>query len=667
VPGLLDGGLGPSEQQPLKLPGLLVGQPGLGAGVGLGGGRLAMLHQLDGTSTAALRFACGYDESHTRTTIRQEPPKCFFGHAGVSNQMHRDVGPNAATFARHDGDRRTKILCASVHWMYALAPRGSDSWLEEKMQPRRICFPVAALSAAYVAAGAVTNVIPDESRALFSLCLITMLSMIASAFSKMQPREMITTTVAATVLSMFVIYGWRRLFDPNAVVGPVPLFLEPLALAVLGVISIVAASIIALFFSASHRVFRFRWIVFGVTGSMLFAFCGMASRWAEQVNSRQAFLHQVVMLERSSDRNGWGERQDLSTLLAIFGRQREAREIPLQPNELGHKLSDPPDTPDSKPPFVVMPWREGMSKIAPEQRLVVIMEAHTVSEHRAWIEQTLASFRAAGFTHYFAETIGESGSTLKSRGYPTTRTGYYTDDPRFGNLVRTAIRLGFELGGYDLADNQFNRREEYQAATIAERFSSRPDIKMVVHAGHAHVFKHEVLNVGRYMASRLREKTGVEPFTIWQLSNQLPNDVYPTLIRQIGPITEPVMLVPPPRHVSEALFPESTVHPAVDAVVVHPPRIGREPTDRRGAFTDQMTRVPGVWLGNQWPVVIAAIPDGEPDNAIALDQIMLRPGETDFELWLPPTDYTIRVWSLDGPLSVNANIKSTPVRIEVIH
>jgi len=71
-------------------------------------------------------------------------------------------------------------------------------------------------------------------------------------------------------------------------------------------------------------------------------------------------------------------------------------------------------------------------------------------------------------------------------------------------------------------------------------------------------------------------------------------------------------------------------------------------------------------LGNQWPVVIAAIPDGEPDNAIALDQIMLRRGETDFELWLPHTDYTIRVWSLDGPLSVYANIKSTPVRVEII-
>jgi hypothetical protein len=533
------------------------------------------------------------------------------------------------------------------------------------MQPRRIGVLVAALGAAYVAAGAVMNLIPAESRAPALLCLITMLSMLASALSGMPPRRMITATVAATVLSTFVIYCWRRLFDPMAAVGPVPPSLEPLALAVLGVINIVAASLIALVFAASRRVSRFRWIVFAATGTVLFALCVMASLWAGATNSRQAFLRRVVMLEQSSDHNDWGERQELSTALAILGRQREAREIPLRPEAVGQELSDPPDTPDSDPPFVVTPWRDAIARIAAGRRLVVIMEAHTVSEHRAWIGQTLGVFRTAGFTHYLAETIAESGATLKSRGYPTSRTGSYTLDPRFGNLVRTAIRLGFEVGGYDSAAGDFDGREESQAATLAGRFASRPDLRMVVHAGHGHVFKHEVRNVGRYMAARLWEKTGVEPFTIWQLSNELPNDVYGPLIRRIGPITEPVMLVPPPGHLAEALFPESSVQPAVDAVVIHPPRLGREPTDRRGAFTDRMTRVPGVWLGNRWPVVIAAIPDGEPDESIALDQIMLRRGETDFELWLPPTDYAIRVWGLDGPLRVHADIRSTPVRVEI--
>lgn len=382
------------------------------------------------------------------------------------------------------------------------------------MPLRQIGFPVAALGTAYVAAGAVSNLLPAGSRALVSLCLITMVSMIASGYLKTQPRRLISAVVAATALAVFAIGCWRRWLNPMAAVGPVPPSLEAVALAVLGVINIAAAAIVAAVFSAGGRVFRFRWVVFGVTGTVLVAFCVSVARRVEGVNSRQALLRRVVMLEQSPDRIGWGERQELSTTLAFLGRQQESREIPLLPEVVGQKLADTPDTPDLDPRFVVTPWRDAITRIAAEHRLVLIMEAHTVTEHRAWIEQTLGSFRAAGFTHYFAEAIAESGSTLRSRGYPTSRTGSYTLDPRFGNLVRAAMQLGFEVGGYDLADGNFDRREQYQAATLARQFAARPDIRMVVHAGHGHVFKHDVRNVGRYMAARLWEMTGVEPFTI---------------------------------------------------------------------------------------------------------------------------------------------------------
>src|SRR3954468_8543426 len=97
------------------------------------------------------------------------------------------------------------------------------------MQLRQIGFPVTAFSAAYVAAGAVSNLLPAESRALVSLGLITMLSMVASAFFKTQPRQMISAVVAATLLAMVVISCWRRWFDPMAAVGPVPPSLEAVA------------------------------------------------------------------------------------------------------------------------------------------------------------------------------------------------------------------------------------------------------------------------------------------------------------------------------------------------------------------------------------------------------------------------------------------------------
>lgn len=89
-------GPGPLQQQPLQLPDLFVGQPRLGSGMGCGGqglggllghgepaiqggatdaedagndgGRLAPLHQFDGTSSSSFQFVCGSDRSHTYTT-----------------------------------------------------------------------------------------------------------------------------------------------------------------------------------------------------------------------------------------------------------------------------------------------------------------------------------------------------------------------------------------------------------------------------------------------------------------------------------------------------------------------------------------------------------------------------------------------------------------------
>src|SRR5262245_8991747 len=136
------------------------------------------------------------------------------------------------------------------------------------MPLRPTCLRVVALGAAYVAAGAVANLRPPGSRALVLLGLITMLSMIASAFSssRTRPRRWIPAMVAATVLSLFVISCWRRLFDPMAALGPVPPSLEPVALAALGAVNLVAGSIVAVVFSADRRVFRFRWLVFGAVG-----------------------------------------------------------------------------------------------------------------------------------------------------------------------------------------------------------------------------------------------------------------------------------------------------------------------------------------------------------------------------------------------------------------
>ena len=95
-------------------------------------------------------------------------------------------------------------------------PAGNGPFVEPLRQE------VLQAASAYVAAGAVSNLFPAGSRALVSLCLISMLSMTASGYFKTHPRRMIPAVVVATAVAMFAIGCWRRRFDPMEAVGPIP-------------------------------------------------------------------------------------------------------------------------------------------------------------------------------------------------------------------------------------------------------------------------------------------------------------------------------------------------------------------------------------------------------------------------------------------------------------
>ena len=98
-------------------------------------------------------------------------------------------------------------------------------------------------------------------------------------------------------------------------------------------------------------------------------------------------------------------------------------------------------------------------------------------------------------------------------------------DRAFGNVVRDALRLGFTLVPYEGSAKPETRaigpREEFHARALAAALREAPGGRLFVHCGFAHSFK-RAIGPGddeRWMACRLWEKTGVEPFTVWQLSS----------------------------------------------------------------------------------------------------------------------------------------------------
>ncbi len=194
---------------------------------------------------------------------------------------------------------------------------------------------------------------------------------------------------------------------------------------------------------------------------------------------------------------------------------------------------------------------EAISEIAARERIVIIMEAHNATQHREWIEQTLPMFHKAGFRHYAAEALSEAGAALKARGFPVEMTGYYVVDPRFGNLLRRAIELDFAIHEYEaLLANEIPQREEEQAQRLANIIAANPAGKIVIHAGFAHAYKQPVpgmgAGAGQWMAARLWEKTGIEPYCIYQGLDEYDSPNYPRLVELAGAADEPKLLIPPP-------------------------------------------------------------------------------------------------------------------------
>lgn len=74
---------------------------------------------------------------------------------------------------------------------------------------------------------------------------------------------------------------------------------------------------------------------------------------------------------------------------------------------------------------------------------VLINEAHYSSQHREFAASLLSAlYHQHGFRYLAPEALSSKDSSLERRGYANIHTGYYIDDPSFGNMINEALRLG---------------------------------------------------------------------------------------------------------------------------------------------------------------------------------------------------------------------------------
>lgn len=156
-------------------------------------------------------------------------------------------------------------------------------------------------------------------------------------------------------------------------------------------------------------------------------------------------------------------------------------------------------------------------RLAKSRKAVFFNEAHSAPITRTLTIELLSKLRAEGFNYFAAETLYETDPGLQKRGYPTPKTGFYINEPLYGEMVRTALKLGYKVLPYDVEDAGVgDPRERAGAKNLARIFDKDPKARLVVDAGFAHIQKTGKYLGGSSMAEFFHKISGIDPLCIEQ-------------------------------------------------------------------------------------------------------------------------------------------------------
>lgn len=156
-------------------------------------------------------------------------------------------------------------------------------------------------------------------------------------------------------------------------------------------------------------------------------------------------------------------------------------------------------------------------KKAKENQIIIFNEAHFNPRNRVFVLSLLKDLKAVGYKYFAAETFINDSIFIKNR-HPSFSTGFYTLEPQFGNLIREAVKLKFSLVPYeDTAGTNGKEREIGEAQNLQSLLKKDSTAKIIVYCGFDHIIEDTLPGWEKAMAGRLKEFTGINPYTIDQI------------------------------------------------------------------------------------------------------------------------------------------------------
>ncbi len=293
-----------------------------------------------------------------------------------------------------------------------------------------------------------------------------------------------------------------------------------------------------------------------------------------------------------------------------------------------------------------------LAEIADSYQVIFINEAHHVPQHRAFTLTLLKVLRDKGFRYFAAEALSESGEQLNQRGYPLiVWMGSYTNEPIYGDLVRTALKLDYEVVPYEHLAFDQNSRERGQAQNLVDRILQRDaSAKIIVHAGYGHI---DEVGGGGWtpMAKYFKEITGIDPFTIDQTtmteqsSPEYEDADYRYAIDR-GLITEPTIF-----QCKEDFWVQEYPHDGRYDIQLFHPRSQYEygrPTWLQLGGTRMPYQLSEGICHETFPCLVQAVAVDEDPMAVPIDQIEIRSASELPALMLPEGEFIVRVRDTTG-------------------
>jgi hypothetical protein len=213
------------------------------------------------------------------------------------------------------------------------------------------------------------------------------------------------------------------------------------------------------------------------------------------------------------------DNQSAAALYSFIGEHARAKEMFDKTKVSGSNFY-----PKTATPYSPISAIDFIREKAETEQIIIINEAHHNAQHRVFTTKLLKALYEKGFRYFSAETLTRLDiERLNNDKYPNEQTGYYTAEPNYGNLIREALNIGFEIFAYEDENSSQSPegialREVVQAKNIKKIFDKDPKAKIFIHCGFGH-HNEMCLPDFKLMGCLMFEFTGIDPFTIDQIKD----------------------------------------------------------------------------------------------------------------------------------------------------